>query len=128
MSAPAGPRGYSHVPAGFVADASAEHGATDASRDPVRFCVFTTIALLALVFGPAPVLLAMALLGLRAYRRAMARGLTESRCVLRRPRLVLAYLGVAALVGAAGTVWQLSRLPARIEALRAPDAVASDAG
>jgi hypothetical protein len=49
---------------------------------------------------PAVVLAAMAGLGLWAYARARRRGLTQSRCVLADPRLVLAYLGAAFVLGA----------------------------
>jgi hypothetical protein len=70
--------------------------------DPVRFCVMTTVALLAWLLGPPAMVVAMSLLGLWAYRRAIRAGLTESRCVLKRPMLVLAYLSVALVLGVAG--------------------------
>ena len=70
--------------------------------DPIRFCVFTTVALLAWLLGPPVVVAAMAALGLWAYGRAMRAGLTTTRCVLRSPRLVLLYLGLALLLGVAG--------------------------
>ena len=72
--------------------------------DPIRFCVFTTVALLAWLLGPPVVVAAMAALGLWAYARAMRAGLATTRCVLRSPRLVLLYLGAALLLGVAGTV------------------------
>jgi hypothetical protein len=70
--------------------------------DPVRFCVMTTVALLAWGLGPAVMVVAMSALGLWAYRKAVRAGLTESRCVLKRPRLVLGYLGLALVGGLAG--------------------------
>jgi hypothetical protein len=69
--------------------------------DPLKLCVYATIALLAWVFGPLA-LLVFAVIGLLGYWRAWRAGLTRSKCVLRDTRLVLAYLGllaVAALVG-----------------------------
>jgi hypothetical protein len=72
--------------------------------DPIRFCVFTTVALLAWAFGAPVVVMAMSGLGIWAYRRAMRAGLRETKCVLRKPRLVLLYLGVAFTLGAAGLV------------------------
>lgn len=63
--------------------------------DPLRYCIFTTIALLAWVVGPAPVATVMSGLGLAAYARAWRGGLRQSRCVLGDVRLVVAYLGVA---------------------------------
>ncbi|GJG87821.1 hypothetical protein tb265_30020 [Gemmatimonadetes bacterium T265] len=78
------------------------------AADPLRFCVFTTVALLAWVLGPV-VVAAMAGLGLVAYARAVRGGLTESRCVLRRPRLVLLYLACACAVGAGVVAWHVWR-------------------
>jgi hypothetical protein len=74
--------------------------------DPVRFCVMTTVALLAWLLGPPAVVIAMSLLGLWAYRRAIRAGLTETRCKLKRPGLVLGYLMVALIAGVAGLVWR----------------------
>jgi hypothetical protein len=62
--------------------------------DPLRYCVMTTVALLAWAAGPWAVL-AMAGIGFAAYWRATRSGLTRSRCVLRYPALVMTYLGVA---------------------------------
>jgi hypothetical protein len=70
--------------------------------DPVRFCVLTTVALLAWLLGPPAVVIAMSGLGLWAYRKAVRAGLGESRCVLKRPRWVLAYLAVALAAGVVG--------------------------
>ena len=77
--------------------------------DPVRLCVFATIALLGWVLGPVAVL-AFAGVGFAGYVSARRAGLTRSRCFLRDTRLVLAYLAVLALAGAAGIVWWLVRL------------------
>lgn len=78
--------------------------------DPLRYCIFTTIALLAWVVGPAPVAMVMSGLGLFAYARAWRGGLRQSRCVLGDVRLVLAYLGVAFIAGGAVTGLTLVRL------------------
>lgn len=72
--------------------------------DPLKLCVFATIALLGWVFGPVAVLV-FASVGCAGYVSARRAGLTRSRCVLRDTRLVLAYLAVLALAGAAGIVW-----------------------
>ena len=72
--------------------------------DPIRFCVFTTVALLAWAFGAPVVVMAMSGLGIWAYRRSMRAGLRETKCVLRKPRLVLLYLGTAFALGALGLV------------------------
>ncbi len=67
--------------------------------DPLRFCIFTTVALLAWVFGPLAVL-AFSGLGFWAYARARRQGLLRSKCLLRDTRLTMAYLGLAFLVAA----------------------------
>ena len=77
--------------------------------DPLRFCVMTTVALLAWLLGPPAVVIAMSALGLWAYRKAVRAGLTETRCVLKRPRWVLAYLAVALAAGVAGVAMALAR-------------------
>ncbi|TDD12803.1 hypothetical protein E1292_00655 [Nonomuraea deserti] len=67
--------------------------------DPLRLCVYATVALLAWLLGPWAVL-GFAVLGFAGYWRARRAGLTRSKCLLRDTRLVLAYLaliGVAAL-------------------------------
>ena len=70
------------------------------SIDPLRYCIFTTIAVLAWLLSPAVAVLLMSGLGLWAYGRAYRAGLRESRCLLRHVWLVLGYLGTAFLVAA----------------------------
>ncbi len=77
--------------------------------DPLRLCVFTTIALLAWLVGPA-VVAGLAALGFVGYLRARRAGLTSSRCILRDTRLVLGYLGVVAVVAAVGVGRQVLAL------------------
>ncbi len=67
--------------------------------DPLRFCIFTTIALIAWVFGPPFAVLLMSSLGLLAYATAWRQGLSRSKCFLRDPRLVMGYLGIAFVLG-----------------------------
>ena len=71
--------------------------------DPLRLCVFATVALLGWLLGPLA-LLGFAVLGLVGYTRAYRAGLTRSKCFLRDTRLVIAYLGLLAAAGAVG-VW-----------------------
>ena len=67
--------------------------------DPLRFCIFTTIALLAWLVGPPVMVTVLAALGLWAYARARRQGLARSRCVLGDTRLVMAYLAAAGVLG-----------------------------
>ena len=71
--------------------------------DPLRLCVFTTVALLGWVLGPVAVLAfsAVAVLG---YARARRHGLLRSRCKLGDTRIVLAYLVLVAGAAVAGIV------------------------
>jgi hypothetical protein len=75
--------------------------------DPLRFCVWTTIALLAWLVSPALLAAVFGFAGLFAYTRAWRAGLRKSDCILRDPRLVMLYLG---LVGGAGLGWTIWRL------------------
>ena len=79
-------------------------GPVEVPFDPLRLCIFTTIALLAWVLSPPVVVVWMATLGLIGYVKAYRAGLTRSRCYLRDVRLVLAYLSLAWLAGAYFTV------------------------
>jgi hypothetical protein len=72
--------------------------------DPLKLCVFATVALLGWVLGPVAVLV-FAGVGFAGYWSARRAGLTRSRCFLRDTRLVLAYLAVLALAGAGGIAW-----------------------
>ncbi len=77
--------------------------------DPLRLCIFATVALLGWMFGPFA-LAFFAGLAFTGYWRARRAGLTRSRCLLRDTRLVLTYLAVlggAALAGVwvVGTGW-----------------------
>jgi len=72
--------------------------------DPLRFCIFTTIALLSWVLSPPVVVAALGGVGLWAYARARRQGLLQSRCILGDTRLVMAYLAAACLLGIVVTV------------------------
>ena len=72
--------------------------------DPLRLCVFTTIAVLSWLLTPPLVVVWMATLGLLGYTRAYRRGLTRSNCLLRDVRLVLLYLTLAWVAGAYFTI------------------------
>ena len=80
---------------------------TSATYDPLRLCVYATIALLAWVFGPV-VVVVFAAVGFAAYWRARRAGLSRSKCVLKDTRLVLAYLALVGLAGLGGIAWWLA--------------------
>ncbi len=72
--------------------------------DSIRFCIFTTIALIAWACGPPFAVALMSGLGLWAYAQAWRRGLRTSKCFLRDPRLVMGYLLAAFVLGLIFTV------------------------
>ncbi|GAA1637153.1 hypothetical protein [Microbacterium flavum] len=67
--------------------------------DPLRLCVFTTIALLACLLGPVAVLV-FAAVAIGGYSRARRAGLLRSRCKLGATRTVLIYLWTVAVASA----------------------------
>jgi hypothetical protein len=77
--------------------------------DPLRLCIFATVALLGWLAGPAA-LAGFAAIGLVGYWKAWRAGLTRSRCFLRDTRLVIAYLAVLTAAGVWGTAALLARL------------------
>jgi hypothetical protein len=83
----------------------------NAPYDPLRLCVYATVALLAWLLGPWAVA-AFAVLGLIGYVRARRAGLLQSKCALRDTRLVIGYLGIIAAVAALSIVngfWPIIR-------------------
>ena len=82
--------------------------------DPIRFCVYTTVALLAWLVSPPVMVMVMSGLGLWAYSRAVRAGLTRSKCVLRNPKLVLLYLGTVFAAGAVGLGFEIARIVHRL--------------
>jgi hypothetical protein len=86
---------------------SADGTKGQAPFDPLRLCIFTTIALLAWLLTPPLVVVWMATLGLLGYVKAYREGLTRSKCFLRDVRLVLLYLSLAWIAGAYFTVYSV---------------------
>jgi len=71
--------------------------------DPLRLCVFATVALLGWLLGPVS-LAFFAGLGVVGYTRARRAGLLRSKCLLGDTRVVLAYLGLLVVVAVAALV------------------------
>ena len=90
----AAPQG--HVPA------SESDAAAAPPYDPLRLCIFATIALLGWLGGPVT-LIVFSVIGFAGYWKAWRGGLKRSKCWLRDTRLVLAYFAVLAAAGAWGT-------------------------
>jgi hypothetical protein len=87
--------------------APSDREAGAAPYDPLRLCIFATVALLGWLLGPVA-LLGFAVLGLVGYTKAYRAGLTRSKCLLRDTRLVIGYLALLAAAGALGVAaWVL---------------------
>ena len=82
---------------------SSPEGAPPAGPDPLKYCIFTTVALLAWLAGPL-VVMALAAMGVVAYGQAIRRGQRRTRCLLRDTRLVVAYLAAAFILGVVGAL------------------------
>lgn len=90
-------------------DTPADAGLTHSDRaayDPLRLCIFATIAALGWLLGPVA-LLGFGALGLVGYIRARRAGLLTSKCFLRDTRLVIAYLTLLTVVACGGIYRQL---------------------
>jgi len=92
---------------GETSHAQRPRDAADPPYDPLRLCVFATVALLGWVLGPVALLL-FATLGLFGYWKAWRAGLEQARCVLRDVRLVLAYLGALTALAVVGLWFRLT--------------------
>jgi len=69
------------------------------------FCKMGTTGLIAWVLTPAVFVLVVAALAIVLYGRAIALGVTRSKCFLRRPTYII---GFWATVGIADAVWLLA--------------------
>lgn len=77
--------------------------------DPIRYCVMTTVGLIAWAFSAPFAVMMMSGLGLCAYVAAYRKGLRTTKCLLRDPLLVMLYLGLAFVGGTAFTVAAVTR-------------------
>lgn len=93
------------VPTDEPAAGGAGGAATPAPEafDPLRLCIFATIALLGWLLGPVA-LAFFAGLGVVGYTRARRAGLLRSKCLLGDTRVVRAYLGLLVVVAVAALV------------------------
>lgn len=96
--------------------AAGHHQAPDLAKDqpaqpfdPLRLCIFATVALLGWIAGPVA-LTVFAAIGFAGYWQARRKGLTKSNCYLRDTRLVLAYLGILLAAGLWGIYMVVVRL------------------
>jgi hypothetical protein len=100
-------REFTTAPARMTQPADAPLASDDAGVfDPLKYCIFTTVALLAWLVGPAIMVAVMSAIGLAAYWTARRAGLTRSRCVLGDTRLVMLYLAAAFAAGLGSIVWR----------------------
>ncbi|NTU86179.1 MAG: hypothetical protein HGA45_43765 [Chloroflexales bacterium] len=79
-------------------------------KDPLPYCIYATVSLIAWVVSPPLAVAFFAGLALRKYWRAWRAGLRESDCLLGDPRRVMAYLATLMVAGAGVVVWRLAAL------------------
>ena len=106
IAAGAPPSRLVHAPASVQPGSEPPPEAT-APYDPLRLCIFATIALLGWLAGPVA-LVVFSAVGFAGYWKARRAGLTRSQCFLRDTRLVLAYLAVLIAAGLWGTYASLA--------------------
>ena len=103
------PQGTHPVRAGMPESSPANHyaglnSAEKYERLAFTFCKMGTIGLLAWLLTPPIFVLLVALAAIALYTRALALGLTRSRCFLRKPRLII---GFWSAVVVADAMWLL---------------------
>jgi hypothetical protein len=82
-------------------------GSAEPPFDPLRLCVFATVALLGWLLGPWA-LLAFSVVAVVGYAKARRAGLLRSKCKLGDTRLVLLYLVLLAVAAGAGIYLSLT--------------------
>ncbi len=80
--------------------------AEESTYDPLKLCIFATVAGLGWLLGPVA-LLVFAALGFTGYWKARRAGLARSKCLLGDTRLVLGYLALLAVVACGGIYLRL---------------------
>lgn len=80
---------------------------TQPIHDPLRLCIYATIALIGWLAGPFGAL-AFAALALAGYVKALRAGLTRSKCALRDTRLVLTFLALIAIAATIAIALRIS--------------------
>jgi hypothetical protein len=81
-----------------------------AASDTVRACTMTLVALVAWVITPPAAVLVFSTVGLVGVLRAHRADKVVGHCSLGRPKLIVAYLSAAWVLGAWFTVAELSAL------------------
>ena len=87
-----------------------ESGRPRAASDAVRACTMTLVALVAWAITPPAAVLVFSTVGLIGVLRAHQADKVVGHCSLGRPKLIVAYLSVAWLLGAWFTVAEVSAL------------------
>lgn len=98
------------LPASTAGHVTVGHAGLNAAEKYERvaftFCKMGTTGLLAWALSPPVFVLLVAVASIAFYGRALSLGLTRSRCILRKPTLIIGFWAIVALADAA---WLLSR-------------------
>jgi hypothetical protein len=76
------------------------------------FCRMGTVGLIAWLVSPAVFVLAVSVIAIALYGRAMTLGVSWSKCLLRRPSLIIAFWAIVAVADAYWLFVLGGRLPA----------------
>lgn len=79
-------------------------------KDPLKNCIFATVALIAWLITPPATVMIMSALGFRAYFRAHRQGMRKSCCLLKDTRIIMTYLGLLFVAGTGFTIWNIVQL------------------
>ena len=76
-----------------------------AVKDPLPYCIYATVSLIAWLVSPPLAVAFFAGLALRKYWRAWQAGLSKSDCLLGDPWRVMAYLATLMVAGVGVALW-----------------------
>jgi hypothetical protein len=108
MNTPLASNDRPFVPSAADSGASSIAGLNSAEkyeRLAFTFCKMGTVGLMAWVLTPPIFVLAVAVVAVGLYGRALMLGLTRSKCFLRKPALIIAFWAVVAVADAGWLVW-----------------------
>jgi hypothetical protein len=94
-----------HVPASAAPSRPALTQAEKWEKAAFTFCKMGTIGLMAWALTPPIFVLVVAIVAIAIYGRSITLGVSWSKCLLRRPTLIIGFWGIVAAIDAAWLVW-----------------------
>jgi hypothetical protein len=94
-----------HVPANALPTRPPETPAEKWERAAFTFCKLGTTGLIAWALTPPIFVLVVSIVGVGLYARSITLGVSWSKCLLRRPTLIIGFWAMVAAIDAAWLVW-----------------------